>query len=245
MTWILTLASVLAVSAVSLVGALTLAWEPNRVRRIAAHLVAFAVGGLYGDAFLHLIPEAFNRRQPITVSLLIVGGLLAFFVLEKVLRRASLHQRWHHLPPLAGINLFGDALHNAIDGMLIGASFAVGPALGATTSVAVLLHEVPQELGDFGILIHSGLSVRRALFYNFLSALTSVAGAALALVLGAEVGGFSDALVPLTAGGFIYLAGTDLLPELHHQPGGFMAGARQVALIAAGIALMVALRWLE
>lgn len=229
-------------SAVSLAGVATLAWDETRLRRVASDLVALAVGGLYGDAFLHLIPEAFERMASgFRASLWIMGGILAFFLLEKVLRRRDLHHRRHHRT-VVEMNLTGDALHNLVDGMLIAASYQVGAPLGVTTTLAVLLHEIPQELGDFGVLVHGGLSPRRALRMNLLSGLAALVGAVLALLLGASIDRFSVYLVPITAGGFLYLAGSNLVPELQHESG---RAVRQLVLIATGIALMAALGLFE
>jgi zinc and cadmium transporter len=170
--------------------------------------------------------------------------MLLFFVLEKLLRHhhGTLHVHHHAehppAPPLAMINLLGDALHNLIDGVLIAASYLTSPTLGLATTLAVLLHEIPQELGDFGVLIHSGLPVRRAVLLNLASASLSIAGAALTLALG-SVGGaaLTGALLPIAAGGFVYIAAADLIPELQHdrRP---RAVVEQAGLIGAGIGVM-------
>lgn len=250
----LALASVVAVSLVSLAGLATLGWNEKRVRRVALAFVAFAVGALLGDVFIHHLPEAFaGTRNPLHHSLLVLGGFLAFFVLERLLRRGWPHRYvFHHHhhdavatvltpQPVIAINLLGDAMHNFVDGMLIGASYLVSVPLGVSTTLAVLLHEIPQELGDFGILVHGGLTVRRAVLLNLLSALVALVGAALALVAGAAMKRFSITLVPLTAGGFLYLAAADLVPELQHQPTSLGSLFAQVALIGAGIGVMVLL----
>lgn len=241
---VLALASVVAVSAVSLVGVVTLSWDEARLNRVASNLVALAVGGLYGDAFIHLVPESFERLSTLRASLSVMGGLFGFFLLEKILRRRDLHHRRHHRP-VVEMNVAGDAMHNLIDGMLVGASYGVNLSLGLATTIAVLLHEIPQELGDFGILVHGGLPVRRALRLNLLSALAAVVGAAGAILLGAESARFTIYLVPVTAGGFLYLAGSDLIPELQHEPGSAADIARQMLLMAAGVAVMAALALLE
>jgi zinc and cadmium transporter len=256
-TALLSLASVVAVSLVSLLGVLTLSISRIRVRRLARLFVSFAVGALLGDAFIHLIPQAFAREAPeaetLGPSLLILGGMMAFFVVEKLLRRrhGALHEH-HHEPPhehgrpeLVAINLVGDAIHNFIDGVLIGASYLGGTTLGVATTVAVLLHEIPQELGDFGILVHSGLPVRRAVLLNVASASAAILGTAVALLAGSvaqEV--VVTALLPATAGGFVYLAAADLIPELQHDRS-LRALAVQTGLIAAGIVVMGALTFLE
>ena len=240
--WLFSLASVLAVSAVSLVGAVALAFDPATVRRVARSLVAFAVGALLGDAFIHLIPESFSAGPSLRPSLLMLAGVLLFFVVEKLLRH------WHHAPTGGGvrselvwINVLGDGVHNFIDGMLIAASWLVSPRLGLSTTAAVFLHELPQELGDFGVLVNAGLPVRRALWFNLASASLAVAGALVALLAGAALGrAVPDVLVPVAAGGFVYIAGSDLIPELQQDRS--LAGLlTQSGFIALGVAVMGAL----
>jgi zinc and cadmium transporter len=248
----LSLLSVVLVSLVSLLGLATLSLRRERLRRLTTVLVSFAAGALLGDAFIHLIPEAFaGEPSPLRPSLLILGGMLLFFLLEKFLRHRHhlVHTHQHSdekgPPPLAAINVIGDAIHNFIDGVLIGASYLVSPALGLSTTVAILLHEIPQELGDFGILLHSGLSVRRAVFLNFASASVAIVGTVMALVAGAMAGTIvTSVLVPLTAGGFVYIAAADLIPELQHERG-LRSGIVQAGLISLGIAIMALLAALE
>lgn len=249
---VLAFASVIAVSAVSLAGLLTLAMSEERVRRLATFFVSFAVGALLGDTFIHLMPEIFaGPAPPLRMSLLILGGMLLFFVIEKLLRHQhGLLHRHHHREPverpaLVGVNVLGDAIHNYIDGLLIGASWLVSPALGITTTIAVLLHEIPQELGDFGILIHGGLSVRQATLLNVASAAVAILGTTTAVVAGSVAHDrVTELLVPLTAGGFVYIAAADLIPELQHERG-MRALVVQTALIAAGVGVMALLTLLE
>jgi len=246
--WILSLLSVVVVSLVSLLGLATLSLNEARTRRLAAVLVSFAVGALLGDAFIHLIPEAFaNAPVGMRSSLLILGGMMLFFVVEKLLRHqhGPLH-RHHHpeeggRPSLAAINIVGDAIHNFIDGVLIGASYLASPTLGISTTIAVLFHEIPQELGDFGILIHSGLVIRKAVLLNLASASLAIVGTLVALLAGSVAGMMMvSLLVPITAGGFVYIAAADLIPELQHDRsirGLFV----QASLIMLGIAVMALL----
>jgi zinc and cadmium transporter len=246
--------SVIAVSAVSLAGLLTLSMDEIRVRRLATIFVSFAVGALLGDTFIHLVPEIFNdapRTDSLRSSLLILAGILLFFVVEKLLRHQHglLHRHHHHeavtRPELAAVNLLGDAAHNYIDGLVIGASWLTSPSLGVTTTLAVLLHEIPQELGDFGILIHSGLSVRKATLLNVASAAVAILGTATAVVAGVVAHQqMIRVLVPLTAGGFVYIATADLIPELQHERG-LRALLVQTGLIACGIGVMAALTLLD
>lgn len=246
--------SVTLVGAVSLAGLLTLSMSEARVRRLATLFVGFAAGALLGDTFIHLIPEIFadtSESDALRASLLILGGILLFFVVEKLLRHQHglLHRHHHHehveRPELAGVNILGDAIHNYIDGLLIGASWLASPALGVTTTLAVLLHEIPQELGDFGILLHSGLTVRQAALLNAGSAAVAILGTATAVLAGTVAHErMTQLLVPLTAGGFVYIAAADLIPELQHDRS-LRALAVQTALIASGIAVMALLTLVE
>jgi zinc and cadmium transporter len=252
---LLSFASVLAVSLVSLVGLATLSTDERRVRRLAEVFVCFAVGALLGDAFIHLLPEAFAGGAAGTPvlgkSLLVLGGMMAFFVVEKLLRHTHVlhaHEGHHHelrRPELAAINVLGDGIHNFIDGALIGASYLASPTLGVTTTIAVLLHEIPQELGDFGILVHSGLGVRKAVLVNLASASLAIVGTAAALLAGvAAQEAVTETLLPITAGGFVYLAAADLIPELQHDRS-MRALVLQTTLISLGIAVMGLLSLLE
>lgn len=211
--------SVLAVSAVSLVGIFVLSLSESVLRKYLFLLVSLAVGTLIGDAFLHLIPQAFGEvHDSSLISLGIIAGILIFFLLEKVLH-------WHHhdtdsevehaVRPTGRIILVSDAVHNFIDGLIIGASYLVSIEVGIATTLAIMLHEIPQEIGDFGVLLYAGYSRGRALFVNFLSALTAFFGTLLALLLGNATEALVFWLVPLAAGGFIYIAMSDLIPEIH------------------------------
>lgn len=250
--WAASLASVAAVSLVSLVGVATLSLDAARLRRLAVVLVSFAAGALLGDAFIHLVPEAFARCGPgLRPSLLVLAGMLLFFVVEKLLRHAHgpLYLHAHGgatpRPELAAINVVGDAVHNFLDGALIAASWLASPTLGLSTTVAVLLHELPQELGDFGVLVHSGLGVRRAVWLNLASACVAFLGAGLTLVAGSGAArAVTEPLVPIAAGGFVYIAAADLIPELQHDRS-LRALAVQASLLTAGIAVMALLAAVE
>ncbi len=251
-SWAASLLSVVAVSLVSLVGLATLALKEATTRRVATVLVSFAVGALLGDAFIHLVPQSFRPGEPtLPGSLLVLGGMLLFFVVEKLLRHEHGPLYRHHhpgapiRPELAAINVLGDAIHNFIDGMLIAASYLVSPALGAATTVAVLFHEIPQELGDLGILLHSGLAVRQAVLVNLGSASVAILGAVGVLVTGhVSATAVTTVLVPVAAGGFVYIAAADLIPELQHDRSlrGLLAQATQISF---GIGIMGALTLLE
>lgn len=243
------------ISLISLVGVFFIFIKSKILNKITLFLVSFAIGALLGDAFIHLIPQSFKQMSStLFSSLLILGGILLFFILEKVLRWRHCHQidccqsdnhQPHHNDHIITLNLFGDTVHNFIDGMLIAASFMVSFSVGLATSIAVLIHEIPQEIGDFGIFLHSGLSKRKAIFYNFLSALASLIGVVLTFLIGQNFNNFSHFLIPITAGGFIYLAATDLIPELHRHDTKIINSLIQLIFIVLGIALMSLLIFLE
>src|SRR3990172_6653778 len=217
------LVSVIIVSLVSFVGVLTLYLRPKLLDRILFGLVSFAAGALLGAAFLDLLPEALEATGgPIFVYALI--GVLVFYMIETFLYWYHCHYGHHHhhaahhkVHPFAWLNLIGDAIHNFVDGMIIAAAYIVNVPFGIATTIAVVLHEIPQELGDFGILVFGGLSRKKALFFNFLSALTAVLGALAVYYFSMIFNNISQFLVPFAAGGFIYIASADLLPELHKE----------------------------
>ncbi len=237
------LLSVVAISVLSFTGALVLALGPARVRRLLPTLVALAAGALIGNVFLHLLPEAVEHTGGFTPGLAwwVLGGLLGFFVIESVIHwhhhGEDLHEHAHgRVHPVAWMNLLGDLLHNVIDGMLVAGAWLVGPELGLATTIAVALHEVPQEFGDLGVLLHAGLTPRRALWLNFLSAGGAVVGAVVVLLAGQSMH-VEHQLVPLAAGGFLYVACADLVPELKQRVGG-MGLVTTVLALLAGIALV-------
>src|SRR5690606_13075408 len=192
----------------------------------------------------HLLPEAVEHLGPgLRLPWYFLAGYIGFFFLEKSLWLHIHEPQAENAPrrnPVVTLNLVGDGVHNLVDGMLIAASYAVDPAVGVATTMAVLLHEVPQELGDFGVLVYGGLPVRKAIRYNFASALTAAAGAILVLLAGERVAGLSVALLPFAAGSFLYIAGSDLIPELRRERR-ISTSLSQAALVLLGVALMALL----
>ena len=248
LVWVYSLGSVILVSLISLVGVFTLSLKTEQLKKILLFLVSFAVGGLFGDAFIHLLPESFEKLGiNMVTSVCILSGIFLFFILEKFLRWQHCHipTSHEHTHPVVTLNLIGDAVHNFLDGMIIAASYSVSIPIGIATTLAVILHEIPQEIGDFGILVHGGLTVRKALIFNLLSALTAIAGAILALAIGPMIKGFSLYLLPITAGGFLYIAGSDLIPELHSHDVKASHSFGQLACIILGVGLMALLVLLE
>jgi zinc and cadmium transporter len=245
--WVYTFASVIVISLLSVVGVLTVYMSVDNVKKVLVFFVSLSAGALLGDAFIHLLPEIIEERGfTLGVSLWALCGIVVFFVMEKYIYWHHCHEvecNVHHRP-YAYMNLIGDALHNFLDGMIIAGSYMVSIPLGITTTIAVAAHEIPEELADFGVLLHGGFSKTKALVFNFLSALTSVVGAALVLIIGTSFTDISAILVPFTAGGFIYIAGSDLIPELHKE-NKLRTNTVQLTGIVLGIGIMVALLGFE
>lgn len=218
-TWLYTIISVVIVSLISLIGVFALSMSEKTLKKIIIYFVSFSAGALFGDAFIHILPEAFRLSTPIMVSSGVLSGIVIFFIMEKVIHWRHCHTptEKHHIHPVGILNLVGDGVHNFIDGLIVAASYLISIPLGIATTIAVIAHEIPQELGDFGILIHAGFKKKRALLFNLLSALTAVIGAIFGLLLGTYSETIKLFFLPLAAGGFIYIAGTDLIPELHRD----------------------------
>ena len=218
-TILYTFGAVILVSLVSLVGILYYFLSQKVLDKVLLLFVSLSAGSLLGGAFFHLLPEVVEEKggMTISISLSVVGGILLFFLLEKYIHWHHCHKPTSEDHPhhLAVMNLVGDGVHNLVDGLIIAGSFLASIPTGIATTLAVILHEVPQEIGDFGVLVYSGISKARALFFNFISALLAVLGAGIGLMLGSSSEMFVQFILPFAAGGFIYVAGTDLIPELH------------------------------
>lgn len=251
-----TIVATFLVSLMGFSGLLTLSFKREWLHKILFIIISLSAGALFGDALIHLLPEAVEEAGGFTmmISLLVIAGILIFFILEKFVMWHHHHaietpedhaeERHHHPHSLGTMNILGGALHDVIDGMAIAASFLISPVVGISTTIAVILHEIPQEIGDFGVLIHSGYSVKRALLYNFLSGLLGILVGVLVVLIGDRSELVSPYLVPFTAGAFIYIAGSDLIPELKKETLTYRSLIQLVALIS-GILMMVALTFLE
>lgn len=245
--WVYALGSVLAVSLVSLSGLALISLRPERLQQVVFLMVSLAVGAMFGDVFIHLLPEAFSSAQgTLGPSLLCLGGIAIFFLLEKFLlwRHEHVPHYGNCIHPVGYVSLVADGLHNFIDGVLIATGFLVSFPVGLATAIAVLLHEIPQEIGDFGVLLHAGFSRAQALRMNLFSASFAIAGALGALAIGSRMASFPEIVLPLTAGGFIYVAGSDLVPELHKEKDA-VKSAIQLLGIGAGVSLMLLLTLIE
>jgi zinc and cadmium transporter len=215
--WLYTIISVIIISLISLVGIFTLSIKAKKLKTLLIYLISFSAGALFGDAFLHLLPEISQQGLTTQTSLLVLAGIGVFFFIEKIVHWQHCHHpiTESHVHPFAIMNLIGDAVHNFLDGIIIGVSYLINIPAGIATTIAVALHEIPQEIGDFGVLIHGGYSKAKALMLNFVTALAAIIGAIIALTLNTYIPNIEQYLIPIAIGGFIYIAGSDLIPELH------------------------------
>lgn len=233
-----------AVGIISFIGILVI--YDKQSKKLIKTVIALAAGALLGATFFGIIPELFSSHHNesgfsiSTLSLIILGAIIFFFLIEK-------YFHWHHCQcddphhqhkkkPLGYINLVGDGLHNFVDGILIATSFMINPSLGVVTTVVIALHEIPQEIADFGILIYSGFSRVKALWWNFVSAMTAVIGGVLAYFLGTTIETVIPIFLSVAAGAFLYLSMSDIIPELHHE-----TDQKQVALQAVWLIVGVLL----
>ena len=240
---IVILASVTVVSLISLIGILFIGLKEALLRRILMALVGFSCGSLIGGAFIHLLPESLEETGQAHQAIFyyVIVGIVLFFIMEKFLYWRHCHEEKCPVHTFAYVNLIGDGVHNFIDGMVIAASFIVSYSMGVATTLAVIFHEIPQEIGDFGVLIYGGFAKWKALAYNFVSALTAVAGSLVTYYLASYMQGVDAFLVPFAAGGFIYIAATDLMPELHKRSQAKESLIQLLALLT-GIGLMSTLK---
>lgn len=236
------IAATLVISSLSLVGALTFFVKEKILYKISFYLVAFSAGALIGGSFFHLLPEVTEISNQMNIYFYLVLGILIFFVLERFLK-------WHHcheegaceVHTFTYMSLFGDGMHNFLDGLVIASAFMVSTEIGVVTAVAVAAHELPQEMGDFGVLIHGGFSKLKALLWNFIASVTAVAGGLIGYLLLGGIENVSLFLLPFAAGGFIYIAMSDLIPEIHKEQD-LKKSTLSFFVFITGLAFMLALK---
>jgi len=170
-----------------------------------------------GGAFLHLLPEAVGNNQGLDVYLFVLVGFILFFLIEKVLHWRHCHKGECDVHTFTYMNLVGDSIHNFIDGLIMAASFVVSIPLGITTTIAIATHEIPQEIGDFAVLLYGGFSKKKAITLNFVVALTAVLGGIVGFFVSSLIDNIVVFILPFAAGGFIYIAATDLVPEIRKE----------------------------
>ena len=219
LAWIIL--STFLISLIAFIGALTLLLKEKLLNKILLALVALSAGALIGGAFLHLLPEAIlkvSKEKIFSLFLFLLLGFCLFFILEQFFL-------WHHThfkdkkckKPVSYLILLSDSIHNFTDGLVIAASFIISIPIGIVTSLAIALHEIPQEIGDFGVLVYGGFGKVKALSLNFLTALTAILGGVIGYLLSGYVGSTILYLLPFAAGNFIYIAASDLIPEIKHK----------------------------
>lgn len=227
----------LLISFGSLVGALTLFWQGAQGKKVLLLLVGLSAGALIGNAFLHLLPEAAESLESVLLFRIVLVSFITFFLIEKVLHWRHCHEGVCPEHAFGTMNLIGDFVHNFIDGLILAATFAVDVSLGWATAIAVAMHEIPQEISDFGVLLYSGFSRTRALAWNFFVSLGVVFGGLVGWYAVERVTDIVPLLLPVAAGGFLYIAASDLMPELRRETQ-FNTSALSFMMFLVGIAMM-------
>lgn len=234
-------------SVFSLIGGILLLFNEKKTLKYSHFLAAFAAGTLLGTVFFDLLPEAFNEAEHIlnetgmniNIFIWTLFGLLCFFILERLVHWFHHHQHEYQdekVKPTIPLIIVGDSVHNFIDGVVIASTFLVSIPLGIVTTLAVAAHEIPQEIGDFGILLHKGMRRRKIILVNLLSALTAIFGALIAFWIGDRVEALLPILLSVTAGFFIYIAASDLIPEIHNENRkGFAAIETSLMFLGIGV----------
>jgi zinc and cadmium transporter len=201
---------------VAFVGAFSLFIKDKLLHKILMLLVAFSAGALLSGGLLHLLAESLTMIAADTAFLIVLAGFSLFFIIERFLHWHHCHEGDCEVHSFTYMILIGDGVHNFIDGLVIAASFIVSVPFGVVTTLLIIGHEIPQELGDFGVLVHGGFEKKKALLFNFGSQLTCVIGGIIGFFM-SGLGGFTALLLPFAAGGFFYIAASDLIPELHKE----------------------------
>lgn len=244
------LISIIITSLVSFIGGLLFIISKDKLKKVLPYLVSLSVGALIGDALIHLLPEAFAGGDGGIVGIFALGGFFAFLLLEHALHwhhshdgDEESHDHGNHISTLVTV---ADGVHNFIDGIIIAIGFTLGTEVGIATTIAVILHEIPQEIGDIGLLIYGGWSKAKALFYNFISACMAILGFLSVYIFDNYTDLFESNLpyfLAMAAGGFIYIASADLIPELkkNHRKD----FVKHIMVILAGIIAMALLLLLE
>ncbi|KKQ38430.1 MAG: Zinc/iron permease [Candidatus Roizmanbacteria bacterium GW2011_GWA2_37_7] len=211
------IASTFLISLASLIGVFTLSIKEKTLSKFLLFLISLSAGALMGGAFLHLLPEASEKLNNGNMYPIVLFSFVLFFLIEKLLHWRHCHKKNCQVHTFGYMNLFGDAVHNFIDGLVIASTFIIDVKLGIITSFVIALHEIPQEIGDFGVLLYSEFSRKKALLANFLVALTAVFGGIFGYFLSFQIENITSYLLPFAAGGFIYIAASDLMPEIRKE----------------------------
>lgn len=244
-SWII--GTTVGISLIAWIGVLTLFFRDELVDRLLLMLVALAAGGLIGGAFLHLLPQAITEvgsENTIPLFIYFIGGFCLFFVLEQFIHWHHHHTGTHEHEPVSYLVLISDSIHNFIDGLVIAGAFLLNTQLGLVTALAIALHEIPQEIGDFGVLLYGGFDRREALVLNYLTQATVILGGISGYLLGGVVTGVPTILLSFAAGNFVYIASSDLIPEIKQETD-LRRSLLYFAVFVTGIGLMFAVRILR
>lgn len=235
----------LVVSFISLVGGIILFWKRLWTKNAGTHLVSFAAGVMLTASFVDLLPEAAEKAGKADIFIPVFFGIVLFFFLERFVLWFHHHDSSHGNKPAPILILIGDGVHNFIDGIAIAAAFLTSPSLGVVTTLAIAAHEIPQEIADFSVLVHGGLSKTKALLFNLVSALTALIGAIGGYYFLGNLEGVLPMLLAFTAGMFIYIACSDLIPELHKDFQKQKSWAQSIPFIAGALLLWLMVKLLE
>jgi zinc and cadmium transporter len=240
-----TLASIvvatLLISTGSLLGIITVFMQEKSLSKILLFLISLSTGALMGGAFIHLLPEAAEKLEGTSLYGIVLFSFVVFFLIEKVFHWRHCHKGNCEIHTFGYMNLFGDAIHNFIDGLILAAAFITDIHLGIVTTFAIALHEIPQEIGDFGVLLYAGFNKTKALVWNFIVALTVVMGGIVGYFLSYQVEGITSYLLPFAAGGFIYIASSDLIPEIRKEQN-IKKSLLSFGIFIIGILLMIIIK---
>ncbi|MHA1270797.1 MAG: ZIP family metal transporter [Candidatus Helarchaeota archaeon] len=235
--------STFIVSLIALIGIVTIGINDEFLNKIVVLLVSLSAGGLIGGGFLHLLPEAVEESMSLNIYIVLIAGFILFFFIEKILDFRHCHNvKQKHIceyHTFRWLNLIGDSVHNFIDGLIIAASFLSSYHLGIITTIAVIFHEIPQEIGDFGVLVYGGFTKKKALYLNFLTAIIAIIGGIVGYFLVFIIESLTPYLLSFAAGGFLYIAASDLIPEMKKENAG-----KKIALIMAIFIFGIFLMWL-
>ncbi len=239
------LVATFVISLIAFVGIFTLLLREEWLKKALLILVALSSGALLGGAFLHLLPEAVSELgASLSVFLYLLPGFCLFFILEQFLHWRHQHDETHSVKPFTYLILVSDSLHNFIDGFVIAASFVVSYPVGIATTLAVALHEIPQELSDFGALIYGGFGKKRALAFNYTSAVTAIVGGVIGYFAASMMQASIVYFLPFAAGNFIYIAAADLIPEIKHAVS-FRRSIIHFCVFLVGIGVMLAVKGID
>jgi zinc and cadmium transporter len=211
--------STFLVSLIALISIIAFLIKEEILEKVIFFLISLSIGALMATAFFHLIPEALEleKENKEKVFLIVIVGFLMFFIVEKIFHWRHCHEKECPIHSFAYINLLGDIIHNFIDGLIIAAAFLENFPLGVITTFAVIIHEIPHELGNFGVLVYGGFKKSRAVILNFATAIFAILGGIIGFYLYHLTENFISFLIPFSAGGFIYIAASDLIPETRKE----------------------------